>query len=135
MRFRTARAARLGLSLALVCAACGVVAPSALAGGGGSQPSYTVNISPATAPASSSTTFDVALKNTSSPGPNLGSAAFTPPLGFRVTRASLPAGARGHVFVIFNIVVLDNVNVTPGSTLHVSVRANAPSRCHNYFDR
>jgi hypothetical protein len=134
MRFRTARAARLGFSLALVSAACGVVAPSALAGGGGSQASYTVNISPATAPAGSSTTFDVAMKDTSLPGTNLGSAAFTPPLGFRVTHASLPAGASGHVYVFFNIVVLDRVNVTPGSTLHVSVTANTPSRCPNYFN-
>jgi hypothetical protein len=135
MSARTARVARLAFSLALMCAACGVVAPSALAGGGGSQYSYTVRISPATAPAGSSTTFDVALKNTSSPGTNLGSAAFSPPLGFRVTHVSLPAGAKGHVYVLFNIVLLENVNVAPGSTLHVSATANTPSRCNNYFDR
>jgi hypothetical protein len=140
MRFGTAGVTRYAMLLALVCAGFGALAPSAMAGGGGKQHSYggkqysyVVNVSPATAPAGDSTTFDVALRNSSSPGISLGSAALTPPLGFRVTGASLPAGAKGHVFVLFNIVVLDGVNVPSGSTLHVAVRANAPSRCKNYF--
>ena len=45
-----------------------------------------------------------------------------PPLGFRVTRASLPTGASGQVHVLFNIVLLDH-RLSPGSTLHVSVTA------------
>ncbi len=133
MRFGTAGVTRYALLLALVCAGFGALAPSAMAGGGGKQYSYVVNVSPGTAPAGTSTTFDFALKNTSSTGIALGSAALTPPLGFRVTGASLPAGAKGHVFVLFNIVLLDNVNVASGSTLHVAVNAVAPSRCKNYF--
>jgi len=135
MRFGTARVARVGLSFALVCVAFGAMTSSAFAGGPAKQYSYAVNISPATAPVGATTTFDVALKDTSSPGIALGSAALTPPLGFRVTHASLPAGAKGHVYVIFNIVVLDSVNVPSGSTLHVSVTAATPSRCaSNHFD-
>ena len=62
-------------------------------------------------------------------------AAITPPLGFRVTGASLPAGAKGHVYVLFNVVLLDHVSVAPGSTLHVAVTATAPSRCNTLFTR
>ena len=132
------RAARLALSTvaatAMVCAAFGALASSALAGGIG-RDSYTVNISPATVPAASSTTFDVAMTNTSSAGRPLTGAAVTPPLGYRVTGASLPAGAKGHVSVFFNIVVLDHLSVAPGSTLHIAVTATTPSRCgKNYFD-
>jgi hypothetical protein len=135
MRYGTARVARVVLALAVACAAFGAMSSSAFAGGSGKQYSYVVNVSPGTAQAGSSTTFDFALKNTSSPGTNLGSAAFTPPLGFSVNHASLPAGAKGHVYVLFNIVLLDNVNVTPGSTLHVSVTVRTPSRCaNNHFD-
>ncbi len=134
-RLRVARATlSVAVATALACAAFGAVASSAFAGGG-RQYSYVVKVSPSTAPAGNWTTFDVALKNTSSPGIALGSAAFTPPLGFRVSHASLPSGATGHAFVLFNIVVLDRVNVPSGSTLHVSVTAAAPSRCTNHFNR
>ena len=133
MRYGTARIGRVVVAFAVACAAFGAMASSALAGGGGKQYSYAVNVSPSTAPAGSSTTFDFALNNTSSSGIALGSAALTPPLGFRVTGASLPAGAKGQVFVLFNIVILNNVNVPSGSTLHVAVKAVAPSRCNNYF--
>ena len=131
-----ARLARsVAIATALACAAFGAVASSALAWGGGDRDTYTVQVSPATAQAGSSTTFDVALKNTSSAGTSIGSAALTPPPGFRVTDVSLPAGAKGRAHVIFNIVVLDRLNVAPGSTLHVAVTATAPSRCHHHFDR
>ncbi len=139
MRFGTALVVRVARSVAIAtavaCAAFGTVASSALAWGGGDRNTYTVQVSPATAQAGSSTTFDVALKNTSSPGTSIGSAAMTPPLGFRVTHVSFPAGAKGQAYVLFNIVVLDRLNVAPGSTLHVTVTAKAPSRCHDYFDR
>ena len=133
------RAARFALSAAvataLVCATFGAVASSALAWGDSDRDSYTANISPASAPAGKTTTFDVALTNTSSPGSGLVSAAILPPLGFWVTGASLPTGASGRVHVFFNIVLLDHLNVPPGSTLHVSVRATAPSRCNSPFSR
>ena len=86
-------------------------------------------------PADSSTKFDVAMTNTSSPGRTIGAAAITPPLGFRVTGASLPAGAKGHVDVLFNVVLLDRVSVARGSTLRVAVTATAPSRCNTRFTR
>lgn len=119
----------------MACAMLAVTASSALAGGSPVRYSYTANISPASAPAGQSTTFDVALANTSSPGVGLASAAVTPPFGFRVTSASLPAGTSGHVYVLFNVVLLDHVNVPAGSTLHVSVKATAPSRCNSRFNR
>jgi hypothetical protein len=133
MRYGTARLARVVLTFAVACAAFGAMASSAFAGGSGKQYSYVVNVSPGTAPAGSSTTYDFALTNTSSSGIALGSVALTPPLGFRVTGATLPAGAKGQVYVLFNIVILNNVNVPSGSTLHVAVKAVAPSRCNNYF--
>lgn len=133
------RAARFALSAAvataLVCATFGAVASSALAWGDSDRDSYTANISPASAPAGKTTTFDVALTNTSSPGSGLVSAAILPPLGFWVSGASLPTGASGRVHVFFNIVLLDHLNLRPGSTLHVSVKATAPSRCNSPFSR
>ena len=36
--------------------------------------------------------------------------------------------------MLFNIVVLDRLSVAPGATLHVSVKATAPSRCKSPFD-
>src|SRR5690348_3102011 len=96
-------------------AAFGAMASSAFAFG--TSDSYSVKISPTSAPAGKSTTFDVALSNGSSSRSALTSAAITPPLGFRMTHASLPSTASGKVYVIFNIVVLDRVNVAPGSTL------------------
>jgi hypothetical protein len=125
-------ARNLAVGTVVACAALATMASAAWAND--SKASYTVNISPATAPAGQSTTFDVALKNTSSAGIQLGSAAITPPLGFKVTNASLPGGANGHAYVILNIVVLDRLSVAPGATVHVSVTATAPSRCKSPFD-
>jgi hypothetical protein len=123
------------VATALVCAAFGGLASSALAWGDRDRDSYTANITPTSAPAGESTMFDVALANTSSPGSGLGSALITPPLGFKVTGASLPPGTRGRVYVILNVVVLDHLNVPPGSSLHVAVTARAPARCGSPFDR
>lgn len=125
----------LALSTALACAAFGAVAGSAMAGGVPSRDSYTVNITPSSVQKDSSTTFDVAMANTSTPGRTIGAAAITPPLGFRVTGASLPTGAKGHAYVWFNVVLLDHLSVAPGSTLHVAVTATAPSRCNTRFTR
>ena len=137
MRYRSARGARIARTLALAavvaCATLAATATSALAGTGSARFSYTANISPPSALAGQSTTFDVALANTSSPGVVLGSAAFTPPLGFRVTGVSLPTGASGHAYVLFNVVLLDRLGVSAGSTLHVKVKATAPSRCNSPF--
>lgn len=130
---------RWALSLAVgsvvACATMAATAASALAGGVSVKHSYTVNISPASVPAGKSTTLDVALANTSSPGGSLSSAELLPPLGFRVVHASLPSGATGHVHVILNIVVLDHLSVAPGSTLHLSVTVAAPPKCHTFFNR
>ena len=130
---------RWALSLAVgsvvACATMAATASSALAGGVSVKHSYTVNISPASVPAGKSTTLDVALANTSSPGGSLSSAELLPPLGFRVVHASLPSGASGHVHVILNIVVLDHLSVAPRSTLHLSVTVAAPPKCHTFFKR
>jgi hypothetical protein len=133
MRVGNARVARRALSTAvgtaLACAAFGAMASSAMARGDGGRDTYTVNISPASAPAGTSTTFDVALTNTSSPGSQLDSAILVPPRGFTVTAASLPAGAGGSADVFWNIVVLRHLSLSPGSTLDVSVTAIDPSDC------
>ena len=138
MQLRTVRDLRWGRSLLLAaivaCATLGATASTALARDGDTD-SYTANVSPASVPGGSSTTFDVALTNTSTPGSGLASAAITPPLGFRVTGASLPAGAQGHAFVLFNVVILDHLSVPSGSTLDVSVTATAPAGCTNRFTR
>ena len=131
----TSFALTLALSTALACAAFGAVAGSAMAGGFPSRDTYSVNISPSSVQKDSSTTFDVAMANTSTLGRTIGAAAITPPLGFRVTGASLPTGAKGHVYVWFNVVLLDHLSVPPGSTLHVAVTATAPSRCNTRFTR
>ena len=132
-RFGRSRWTR-SVAVGTVVACAGLAVSASAAWAGASRASYTVKISPSTAPAGQSTTFDVALTNTSSAGIQLGSAAATPPLGFRVTRASLPAGAHGHAYVLFNVIVLDQLSLAPGATLHVSVTATAPSRCKSPFD-
>lgn len=138
MQVGRGRFARHALSVVMAttlgCALLAATAGAALANGGGKD-SYSVKVTPATALAGSSTTFDFALTNTSSPGRSLISAAFTPPLGFRITNVSLPAGAKGHVYVLFNVVLLDRVSVAPGSTLDVAATAIAPSRCGGNFTR
>jgi hypothetical protein len=85
--------------------------------------------SPATVPASSTTAFDLALSNASSPGIMLGSAKLTPPRGFKVVNASLAPGARGSVTVAGNVVELRKLVLVPNATLHVKVTAAAPARC------
>jgi hypothetical protein len=131
------RATRLALSTvvatALVFLTFGAVASSALAWGDHDHDAYTVNISPSSVLKDSSTTFDVALTNTSSPGSNLSSALIAAPLGFRITHVSLPTGASGHAYVFFNLVTLDRLSLAAGSTLHVAVTAIAPSRCDSPF--
>ena len=135
-RRRRARIVRsLALGTVVVCAMLAATASTALAWRDSDRDSYTVDISPTTAPAGQATTFDVALTNTSSPGSGLSSAALIPPLGFRVTSATLQGGASGRVHVFFNVVVLDHLSVPPTSTLHVSVTATAPSRCNSFFTR
>lgn len=75
------------------------------------------------------------MTNTSTPGSGLSSAVLIAPLGFKVTHASLPPGAKGHAHVRFNVIFLNALSVPPGSTLHVSVTATAPAGCHNVFKR
>lgn len=135
MQFQSVRWRRsLILGAVIACGTFGVTASSALAWGDGDHDSYTANISPSTVQNGTSTTFDVALTNTSSPGSGLSSALLTPPPGFRVTGASLN-GAPGHAYVIFNLVVLDRLNVPAGSTVHVAVTATAPSSCGSPYTR
>lgn len=132
---RTRMVRSLVLGTVVACATLAATASTALAWRDSDRDSYTVKISPSTARAGQTTTFDVALTNTSSPGSGLSSAALIPPLGFRVTSATLQGGASGRAHVFFNVVVLDHLSVPPMSTLHVSVTATAPSRCNSFFTR
>jgi hypothetical protein len=138
MQLRIVRNPRWGRSLVLgmvvACATLAATTSSALAFGDGDRDSYTANISPSSVASGSSTHFTVALTNTSSPGSGLSSALITPPLGYRVTGASLN-GAPGHAYVLFNVVVLDRLSVPAGSTLNVSVTATAPSKCNSPYTR
>jgi len=90
---------------------------------------YALVTSPATVKASSTTTFDMALTNDSSPGFTLGSAKLTAPSGFQVLRASLPRGARGAISVAGKMVKLRDLRLSPNSTLHIKLTAVAPASC------
>ena len=118
------------------CAACGAVAPSALAGGGRSQ--HFLHRQHLAGNRAGGQLHDVRRRADEHVVAGIG-----PRIGGVHAAARLPGDHAHHCrrapadtcYVLFNIVVLDHVNVTPGSTLHVSVRATAPSRCNSHFDR
>jgi hypothetical protein len=86
---------------------------------------YTLVVSPTAVAGGTSTTFHFTLGNSSSSGVQLGSADFTPPAGFSLTAASLPAGKRGNASLLGNIVALRGLGLRPGSVIDVSVTAVA----------
>lgn len=117
----------LAFGTALACAALTAVAPTALAQ---SNPrTYTATISPGWIATGQTKTFDLALTNTSSIRSGIESANISPPPGFVLRRAFLPEGAHGTAAVVGNVLQLRNISVPPGSTLHVSISATAPSDC------
>ncbi|HWF34500.1 MAG TPA: hypothetical protein VG295_03995 [Solirubrobacteraceae bacterium] len=90
---------------------------------------YALVTSPARVGASSTTTFDLALTNASSPGLNLGSAKLDPPAGFKLLTASLPAGVPGRLSVAGNVIALRGLRLSAGASVHLKVTAVAPTRC------
>jgi hypothetical protein len=118
----------LAFGTALACAALMAVAPTALAQ---SNPrTYTAAISPGWIATGQTKTFDLALTNTSSIRSGIESANISPPPGFVLQRAfPMPEGARGSASVVGNVLQLRGISVPSRSTLHVFVRATAPSSC------
>ena len=91
-------------------------APAALAGSGSKL--VLLQISPTSVAAGDSVSFSVTVKNEANPQ-SLGSANLTVPSGFAVTSAS--AGT-----VVNGVVELRNLALAPGSSVTVTVNANAP---------
>jgi hypothetical protein len=118
------RVARFALAVAAAFVACGAMASAAFAW------SYTAVVTPGSVASQSSTTFNVALTNTSGGNP-LGSATIRPPGKFTLTGASL-GGAPGSVEVDPKRVVLKGLGLAPGQTVNVSVTATAPTTCKTY---
>ncbi|HUA05761.1 MAG TPA: hypothetical protein VMB27_17765 [Solirubrobacteraceae bacterium] len=118
------RAARFALSLAVAFVASGAMASAAFAW------SYTAVVTPGTVASQSSTTFNVALTNTSGGNP-LGSAIIRPPGKFTLTSASL-GGAQGNLELDPKRVVLTGLKLPPGGSVNVSVTATAPSKCKTF---
>jgi hypothetical protein len=113
------RAVRVTVGTVVACATLAATASSALA-----TSSYSAVITPVSAPAGATTTFNVALtNNTASNGIN--SAMITPPQKFKLVDAASPQGATQ---VQPNKVIIRNLNLAEGSTVNVSVTATAPAQ-------
>jgi hypothetical protein len=96
---------------------------------GGCLRRYALRISPSTVPGGTSAKLTFALRNSSSGGIPLGSAAFVAPHGFTVTHASLAGGARGSVSVTAGVVHLSGLKLKSGRTLAVVVTAVPAEKC------
>jgi hypothetical protein len=125
MRVGIPRVARFALSVVVAFAVSGAVASAAFAW------SYTAVVTPGSVASQSSTTFNVALTNTSGSNP-LGSAIIRPPGKFTLTGAALTPGEAGTVEVDPKRVVLKGLGVAPGQTVNVSVTATAAAKCKTY---
>jgi hypothetical protein len=105
--------------LLTVCATLAATASGALAKSG-----YTAVVTPSSAAAGATQTFNVALtNNTASKGINF--AMITPPQGFTLLGASAP---HGRVQLQPSKVIIRDLKLAPGSTLNASVTATAPAR-------
>jgi hypothetical protein len=102
-----------------VCATLAATASVALA-----TSSYSAVVTPVSAPAGATTTFNVVLtNNTASNGIN--SAMITPPKGFTLVGASSP---QGTVQLQPNKVIIRNLNLPLGATVNLTVTATAPAQ-------
>jgi hypothetical protein len=107
------------LGTVVACATMGVTAPVALA-----TSSYTAVVTPTSAPAGATTTFNVALTNeTASNGINF--AMITPPQSFTLTAASAPQGAT--IQLLPTRVIVRGLSVPLGATVNIFVTATVPA--------
>lgn len=125
MRFGSARVARFVLIVAAAFAISGAAASAAFA------QSYTAVVTPGSVAGLSSTTFNVALTNTSENTP-LASAIIRPPSKFTLTSASLD-DQNGNITVEPTRVVLTDLGLEPGQTVNVAVTATAGSVCRTPY--
>jgi hypothetical protein len=113
------RGRRLIVSTVAVCATLAATASVALAAS-----SYSAVITPVSAAAGATQTFNVALtNNTASNGIN--SAMITPPKGFTLLSASSP---QGTVQLQPNKVIIRDLNLPLGGTVNVTLTATAPAQ-------
>ena len=122
---RTRWVRNLAVSTAAACAVLAASASAAFAW------SYTAVVSPPSVASGSSTTFNVALTNTSGGNP-LNSAIIRPPGRFDLTGAALTPGESGTVELDPKRVVLRGLSLAPGQSANVSVTATAPSKCKTF---
>jgi hypothetical protein len=114
-----------------VCAVVVAFCTAALLAGAGSALAarapgdYTLVVSPASVAGGISTTFQFALRTSSSSGVQLGSADFTTPSGVSLMAVSLPKGQPGTASLLGNVVALRGLALRPGSVIDVSVTAVA----------
>ena len=113
------RGRRFIVSMVAVCATLAATASVALA-----TSSYRAVITPVSAPAGATTTFNVVLtNNTASNGIN--SAMITPPKGFTLVGASSP---QGTVQLQPNKVIIRDLSLPLGVTMNLTVTATAPAQ-------
>jgi len=113
----------LAVCLVALMAAC-AAASEAPATTTGKQ--YTLNVSPSSVGAGSSTRFSATFANLPGQQQQLGSANLTVPAGFTLVAAEMASGASGTVTASGNTVQLRNLALQPGSSLTVYVTATAP---------
>src|SRR5690242_1069432 len=90
------------------------------------NPSFKVSISPEYTTAGQSTTFRIAVVNTSPQGTTLGSVQITPPKGFSSPHPTLGSPLRRRTKVQNRTVMVHQISVDPGKRAKISVTAIAP---------
>lgn len=112
---------RLGFLTTVICATLAATAAAAFAA------DYTANVSPGSVAAGSSTTFTVALTDTSGPVP-LNAAVVTPPQGFTLTAASVRSRS-GNATVQNGQVVAKGLSLKQNQSASLAITATAPLSC------
>lgn len=114
------RRMRISAIAAFMALACAVPAHAAAA----TSDHFSVVVSPSSVPGGAPSTFTVAISNEAASADRLGAANLTAPAGFRLTSASLPAGAPGTATVTGGVLQLRGLALVRGSTLDVTVGAD-----------
>ena len=110
---------RVAVGTVVACAMLAATTSAALA-----TSSYSAVITPVSAPAGATTTFNVALTNNTTIN-GINSAMITPPQKFTLVGASSP---QGTTQVQPNKVIIRDLNLALGATVNVTVTATAPAQ-------
>lgn len=129
MHISRGRGARSAIAFAVVLMLACCAAGSSAVAAAPARHSYKLVVSPQATLAGANGKVGVAITNTSSPGTSLGSARVSAPAGFKLRRVSLPRGVGGLAVIRHNRIVLRDLSVAPGSTLHLRVTVTAPLVC------